>query len=130
MSSMIFGILDRGGGKTDFAIDGRIMEHGPAEVRLVPAQPTLTRTINGGFVASQREKGARITVRWGDRFASMATVTELDVLLGTTLAHTISWTDPDGTAQSFDVILAPFDRSHSRRLVYSRVGLTFSERAA
>ncbi len=126
---MIFGILDRGGGKTNFAIDGVVMEHGPAEVRLIPAQPTLRRTINGGFLASPREKGARITVKWGDRFASMATVRELDVLLGATLAHTISWTDLDGSAVTFDVILNPFDRTHSRRLVYSRVGLTFSERA-
>ncbi len=129
MSNMILGIADRGGGKTNFAIDGRVMEFGPADVRLQPAAPTMRRTINGGWVAAPRERGARITVRWGDRFASMATVKELDLLLGTTLAHTIAWTDPDGTAQSFNVILEPFDRRHSRRLVYSRVGLTFSERA-
>jgi hypothetical protein len=129
MSSMILGIADRGGGKTAFSINGTIMEFGPADIRLQPAAPTMRRTINGGWVAAPREKGARITVRWGDRFASMATVKELDILLGVTLAHTIAWTDPDGTAQSFDVILEPFDRRHSRRLVYSRVGLTFSERA-
>ena len=127
--TMLLGIADRGGGKTEFSIDGRIMEFGPADIRLELARPTMRRTVNGGWVASPREKGARITVRWGDRFASMATVKELDLLLGATLAHTIAWTDPDGTARSFNVILEPFDRRHSRRLVFSRVGLTFSERA-
>lgn len=116
----------------NFAIDGVVLDHQPSDVQLNEPQPTIVRVTDGGSVASPRDRGHRIVARWGERLGvSIDTVVEVKARIGSTLAHTLTWTEPDGTARSFDVIL--LDRVNpqfQRPTSYQPFFLSFVERPA
>lgn len=118
------------GVRLNFAIDGVVLDRQPSRILLERPRLSMTRVTGGGFVASPRPRGNRVTVRWGERAASVDTVAELKLRLGSTLAHTIAWNEPDGTARSFSVIAEQLDPEFFRMPSYREVILTFSERPA
>lgn len=61
-------------------------------------------TGDGGEVTSEREKGARLSVKFGtDGINSPGTLTDLRTLRDGIIPHTITFDDPNGDSWEFDV---------------------------
>lgn len=87
----------------DFKIDTVTMTNQPTEIRVQPAESKSSQTLDGGFLASKRTKGAVITVTWGVDSALAGAVAELITKRGGTIPHTIAFTDRNSTTWTYDV---------------------------
>ena len=114
-----------------FAFDGgAAMTTQPSELEVTPAAATETQTIDGGYVATPRSKGAEIRVSWGVGAAKTAVMAELRSARGATVAHSIQFNDVTGTGHNYKVnwLSLPAFRIQPG-YVYDRITITFHERA-
>lgn len=94
----------------DFKIDGVLIVPPPFSIELTDPEPAIEQTSRGYSVATLRT-GSRVVVTWGESFTSAESVNAVRAALGSTLAHTFSWSEPDGETYSFDVIIEPVETS-------------------
>jgi len=87
----------------DFKIDTVAMTNQPSEIRVQPPEGTTDKTLDGGYVASPRTKGAVITVTWGVDTALDGAIAELVTKRNSLIPHTIAFTDRNGTTRTYSV---------------------------
>ncbi len=114
----------------DFEIDGERLVQQPSDLRDIPTQSSIAQLPGGAVTASKRSEGARVVVTWGVEGASAETVAELATLLGTRLAHQISWIDPARGIQVRDVLVQPLETALRADGHYDPLILTFRARPA
>lgn len=113
----------------DFKVDSVLLDYQPTDIRVQLPEAKTSQTLDGGYLASERTKGAIISVSWGVDSPNVDAIAELVTARGGTSAHTIEFTDPAGTTWTFDVqwlsdpplnLLVSYD--------FGRFTLTFYER--
>lgn len=92
----------------DFSIDGVVLTHQPFIVDLEGPEPENAETVRG-YVIPAYFRGGHVRVTWGEGSATEAAAQEVRTRLGTLVAHTFAWTDPDGTVQSYDVAVEAYE---------------------
>jgi hypothetical protein len=114
----------------NFAVTGHgTLTNQPSEVEVIPIQAHLEQVATGGWVAHKRTKGARIRVTWGLEMSKTAVLAELRTARGSTVNHTITFTDASATAHSYSVLWPgdpPFREHHAE--LYRRITIEFVER--
>lgn len=112
-----------------FAFEGgAAFAYPPAEIEVIEPTGVEDQTTDGGYVATPRSKGAEIRVRWkGAR--TTALLAALRSARGTTIAHTIGWTDLDTSTKSYKVnwlALPPYSISNAE--LYGDIVIVFRQR--
>jgi hypothetical protein len=85
-------------------IDTVLLDNQPSSYFDEPVQATVTRGIDGSYVAQRVSKGRRLHVTWGIDVAVTAVLEELRAARGGVEEHVIAWENEDGDPQVMNAL--------------------------
>ena len=88
----------------DVTVNSTVISPQPSEVRAQPPRHVIHRGADGSSTVSKRTKGWVVTLTWGQQEAYTTAMSAILAALSTTAEGTLSWTDPNSTTRSINIV--------------------------